>query len=303
MYKVLVTLYTLAWLTVSVVAYATQTIELEHNWFYYLSNQVYVLIVAYYITSTSLLVYTYYQHVRLVRVRDVIKKMNSAGKSSQQPATLRQMVNQWSSELNGETKSTAPPKCILIVLWMLYTIVVPLTYTVTLQWLSNASMPTHSWLSTAIFVNFNILNSVLITIEFLVSLVPIRVYHFYLPVLYACFNCLVVYVVWVAWPKARLNQPTFEVFNGEVFTMLSFLGYLGFILAVHVVHAISYRLKLWLYYDILVPKFERKHSHKLDELEEGVEDVVYNRNSIQPPLNSIQSLANSTIINANTNEN
>lgn len=308
-YKILVTIYTLGWLITSIVFYATSNeTDHDHNWIYYLSNQIYILMVVYFIFSTGVLIHAYYKHFRLVRVKDVLNKLNATSASSR-PVTLRQMVNQWSSEAASNndsvhasiSSSTAPPRVILVTLWVIYTALVPLTYMVTLQWfinLSNVPIPTNNPLNLAIFINLNIINSVIITIELILSLIPIRIYHFYVPTLYACFYCLIVYIIWLIWRSS--DQPTFEVFNGSGFSALSFLGYLGFIIVVHLVHAISYRVKLWLYYDVILPRFEKSEREKgAGNDMPGGEDIIFERFPNPNPDISIRSLAAANVNQSN----
>lgn len=209
-YKVFVTIYTLTWLITSIVTYAISTEVQTHNWIYYLHNQIYVLLVAYYLMSTGLLIYVYYQHVRMIRVKDVINKLNAA---TTREITLRQMVNQWSSE--AASSSSAPPKLFLLALWSLYTILVPLTYTVSLEWFINidSHLIDHvsDTLQLLVVLNFSVINSALITFELIISLIPIRIYHFYLPTFYTCFYCLVVYLLWLSWPSSS-GTLEFEAF-------------------------------------------------------------------------------------------
>lgn len=301
-YKVFVTIYTFAWLVLSIVCYARSPTTPEHNWFYYLHNQIYVVLVAYYLMSTGLLIHVYYQHVRMVRVRDVINKLNAAATGSNHETSLRQMVNQWSSE-GGQASSTsstsAPPKAFLLVLWALYTILVPLAYTVTLEWLINidshlANIP--DTLRFAVIINFSIVNSIIITFELILSLIPIRIYHFYLPVLYACFYTLVVYLLWLGWPDSS-GKLKFEAFWLDGFSVKAFFGYLGFILTVHVIHALIYRFKLWVYYDVLLPRIDNDQNEQTQDdilAVTGSEDTVFDRYQhigTDKGINSIEQLA------------
>ena len=285
-YKLLVTTYIFVWLVLSIfynnfyqygsngnrtdstIYHDNGDYKVKNYWFLYLPNLAYIVLLFYYVLNTSLLIYIYFHQLKIVQIKDLFKKKTVS------TVTLRNMATSWSNESNDLNYS----KNLVYILWITYTIIVPLTYAVTILFVVNEAMYSTSFdlnkngLATWMTINVNVINSIIITIEFLFSLIPVRLYHFYFPLTYVFFYGLLTAMLYeidsdlYTWDHHNLFE-----FMSEKSPFISFGLYCALVFSLHIAHFLLQSFKIWLFFDVFEKKIESdeiEFSIKSDTLSE-----------------------------------
>ena len=254
----------------------------KHFWIYYYSNQVYLFICIYFLASTICLTIVYFNYMKLIDVKPKLEKfcscllprrkertvsINMAGGQGSPKITIRDAMAAWSNESNV----LQYPKAYLYLLWAMFTIIVPLAFSNTIMFAANnlvrneffssiydpstksAAEHQNQLLTLLLSINTNIVGSLLIALESAISLIPVRIYHFFWPISYVAFYLLILFMCWL------FDRSSFDLVYGDLIGYhLSYqyywqmiLMFIGFILVLHLIHALIYRAKIWLFYDLL----------------------------------------------------
>ena len=204
--------------------------NVKHGWFRYFPNQVYFLLSAYYLFTTSALI--------IFHKTKLLQKL----KKRQSEFTLSALAISYENEDNEMPK----PKALIYLLWISYSIIVPLTYAVTILFFLNESSngfhlnQEQNAFKIWLILNLNVFNSIIITYELIISLIPLRIYHAYYSVFYAT-----IYVIL----RVIFENPVKSSFFSEWYSNVILVP---LVLVIHVICALAYRVKMWLYFDIWI---------------------------------------------------
>jgi hypothetical protein len=258
-YKIFICIYTLVWLILTITydnSYLNDFTKInntvsnstKHSWYYYFSNQVYLIQFVYYFLITTILVIIYFHHLKLLGFKDLLLKRKEVSR-----ITLRTILATWS---NSDQQY---PHILTIIIWAGNTIILPLSYFVTImfffnlirdfQYVKQLIYPSDNigmlrlWLN----LNVNIINSVIITFDFILSLIPVRIYHFYLPLVFSILYSILIQIMVSVYNLKQL----YILFIGDIPVSVQLSIIIGLMVVIHFLHAFAFRFKLWLTYDIL----------------------------------------------------
>ena len=206
----------------------------------------------------------FYHREKLVQKLKTLK--NSALKTKQSEFTLTSLASTYDNDDNVIPK----PKVLIFLIWTSYSLILPLTYVVTFLfflneishgfYLNNERNSFNIWL----ILNTNVFNSVIITIEFVLSLIPLRVYHFYYSVFYATF-----YISLTVFMENQAHNCFFSVWHLNVMLV-------PFVFVTHIFFALIYRVKLWLFYEHFMKHKNENEKTIIVNQPPGTEDLTQN---------------------------
>jgi hypothetical protein len=204
----------------------------------------------YYLLITTLLIIIYSHHLKLLGFRDFLLRRKEVSR-----ITLRTILASWS---NSEKQY---PHILTILIWTSNTIILPLSYFVTIiffvnlirdyQYVKQLVYPSkldntqilRLWLN----LNVNVINSIVITFDFILSLIPVRIYHFYLPLIYSALYSILIQIIVSVENIDHVNILFID--NMPLSSQFSII--IGSIVGIHFLHVFAFRFKLWLTYDIM----------------------------------------------------
>jgi hypothetical protein len=203
------------------------------SWFMYFPNQVYLLQFVFFLTSTISIIVCFKSDIKQASENMVHFSSKRSEKALVSLADI--------SENRQKEYGSKLPTFFIYFLWITYTIVFSLSYLVTALFFSNEIANRFNlnnqnnifniWL----ILNVNVFNFIIMTIELAFTLIPVRLYHFYLPIIYYIFQFLV-----------RINSVNFTNPEwNEVYCLIPI------IFLIHVLGSLIYRLKFWLFSKIL----------------------------------------------------
>ena len=259
-YKIFICIYTLTWLILTIIydnSYLNDftninnnTNSTKHAWYYYFSNQIYLLQFLYYLLLTTLLLVIYSHHLKLLGFKDFLLRHKEVSR-----ITLRTILASWS---NSEQQY---PHILTILIWVGNTIILPLSYFVTIIFFVNlirdfeyvkqlvypSNLDSLRVLRLWLNLNINVINSVIITFDFILSLIPVRMYHFYLPLIFSALYSILIQIIVSFRHLNEINILFID--NIPISVQLSII--VISIVVLHFIHALVFRFKLWLTYDII----------------------------------------------------
>ncbi len=203
------------------------------SWFMYFPNQVYLLQFIFVLTSTISIIVSYKSDIKQASENLV---HFSSKRSEMSLASLADI-----SVNKQEEYGSKLPKMFIYFLWITYTMVFSLSYLVTALFFSNEIVNRFNlnnqdnifnlWL----ILNVNVFNFIIMTIELSFTLIPLRLYHFYLPTICYIFQFL------IRTNSVKSANPEWN----EVYCLIPI------IFLIHVLGSLMYRLKFWLFSKIL----------------------------------------------------
>ena len=196
--KFFITAYMFAWLFLSIFykniyfygpnnnlsPMSNYNISNSASWFVYFPNQVYLLQFIFSLSSTVSIIVSYKSDIK--RARETI--IHLGDKRSE--FSLNSLANISENKQDDEIE-TKIPRVLIYYIWSLYTIIFSISYSVTALFFFNEISNQFNLndkieiLDILLMLNINVFNSIIMTIEFLLTLIPLRIYHFYLPVIYS----------------------------------------------------------------------------------------------------------------------
>ena len=161
------------------------------SWFIYFPNQVYLLQFIFYLSYTISIIVCYKADLKQAS-ENIVHLGNKRSELS-----LITLATVSESKQDDEEIESNIPKVLIYFLWAAYTIIFSLSCAVTVLFFFNEISNrfnlnnTKSFLDIWLILNVNVFNSIIMTIDFLFTLIPLRLYHFYLPIIYSILYILI----------------------------------------------------------------------------------------------------------------
>ena len=200
-------------------------------WLYCFPNQIYLLQFLFSVFTT--IVFMVYNKSELKRMNEkfLTVKNKLLLSSASKIVSLSSIAN--NSKVKEEIEISLP-NYFIVSLWITHTIIISLSFSVTVLFLFN-EISNQFYLNGQTnfaliwsFFNFNVFNSVITSIEFLLTLIPLRLYQFYLPLTVAFFHIFIRFAIdsFIEWSNV--------------------LSILPLVLVIHILSFLSFRLKMWI---------------------------------------------------------